>query len=124
MHPAKDGFAALPFFDDFDLSTVDILLISQYVKRFFFRIFVSLILILLRIFWIAKMKSIIKICIKNSTDRRAFRRITLANFVTSSFSLILNIYICIYEKTNEITPRPRLAYVLVFLYPSLVLCST
>lgn len=31
MHPAKDGFAALPFFDDFDLSTVDILLISQYV---------------------------------------------------------------------------------------------
>jgi hypothetical protein len=35
MHPAKDGFAALPFFDDFDLSTVDILLISQYVLLFY-----------------------------------------------------------------------------------------
>jgi cleavage and polyadenylation specificity factor subunit 3 len=35
MHPAKDGFAALPFFDDFDLSTVDILLISQYVDLSF-----------------------------------------------------------------------------------------
>ena len=34
MHPAKEGFAALPFFDDFDLSTVDILLISQYVEYF------------------------------------------------------------------------------------------
>lgn len=33
MHPAKDGFAALPFFDDFDLSTVEILLISQYVEQ-------------------------------------------------------------------------------------------
>lgn len=32
MHPAKDGFSALPFFDEFDLSTVDILLISQYVR--------------------------------------------------------------------------------------------
>jgi hypothetical protein len=31
MHPAKDGFAALPFFDEFDLSTVDVLLLSQYV---------------------------------------------------------------------------------------------
>lgn len=29
MHPAYDGLAALPFYDDFDLSTVDILLISQ-----------------------------------------------------------------------------------------------
>lgn len=29
MHPALDGFAALPFYDDFDLSTVDVLLISQ-----------------------------------------------------------------------------------------------
>ncbi|KKY28684.1 putative cleavage and polyadenylation specifity 73 kda [Phaeomoniella chlamydospora] len=29
MHTGKSGFAALPFFDDFDLSTVDILLISQ-----------------------------------------------------------------------------------------------
>lgn len=31
MHTGKEGFAALPFLDDFDLSTVDILLISQYV---------------------------------------------------------------------------------------------
>lgn len=31
MHPAKDGYAALPFFDEFDLSTVDVLLLSQYV---------------------------------------------------------------------------------------------
>lgn len=31
MHPAKEGFSALPFFDEFDLSTVDVLLISQYV---------------------------------------------------------------------------------------------
>ena len=31
MHPAYEGLAALPFFDEFDLSTVDVLLISQYV---------------------------------------------------------------------------------------------
>lgn len=31
MHPAFDGLAALPYFDEFDLSTVDVLLISQYV---------------------------------------------------------------------------------------------
>jgi cleavage and polyadenylation specificity factor subunit 3 len=30
MHPAKDGFSALPFFDEFDLSSVDILLISHF----------------------------------------------------------------------------------------------
>lgn len=35
MHPAYDGLAALPYFDDFDLSTVDILLISQYVTPLF-----------------------------------------------------------------------------------------
>lgn len=35
MHPAKEGFSALPFFDEFDLSTVDILLISQYVYSHF-----------------------------------------------------------------------------------------
>jgi cleavage and polyadenylation specificity factor subunit 3 len=29
MHPAYDGFASLPFFDEFDLGTVDVLLISQ-----------------------------------------------------------------------------------------------
>lgn len=29
MHPAYDGLAGLPFYDDFDLSTVDVLLISQ-----------------------------------------------------------------------------------------------
>ena len=31
MHPAYDGLAALPFYDEFDLSQVDVLLISQYV---------------------------------------------------------------------------------------------
>jgi hypothetical protein len=36
MHPAKEGFSALPFFDEFDLSTVDVLLISQYVFPSFF----------------------------------------------------------------------------------------
>lgn len=36
MHPAKEGFASLPFFDEFDLSTVDILLISQYVRSLSF----------------------------------------------------------------------------------------
>ncbi|EEP78089.1 predicted protein [Uncinocarpus reesii 1704] len=30
MHPAKEGFAALPFFDEFDLSTVDVLLVSHF----------------------------------------------------------------------------------------------
>jgi cleavage and polyadenylation specificity factor subunit 3 len=29
MHPAYEGLAALPFYDEFDLSTVDVLLISQ-----------------------------------------------------------------------------------------------
>lgn len=29
MHPALDGIAALPWFDEFDLSTIDVLLISQ-----------------------------------------------------------------------------------------------
>lgn len=29
MHPAHEGLAAMPFYDDFDLSTVDVLLISQ-----------------------------------------------------------------------------------------------
>lgn len=29
MHPAYDGLAALPFYDEFDLSQVDVLLISQ-----------------------------------------------------------------------------------------------
>ena len=31
MHPAYRGLAALPYYDEFDLSTVDVLLISQYV---------------------------------------------------------------------------------------------
>ena len=31
MHPAYEGLASLPYFDEFDLSTVDVLLISQYV---------------------------------------------------------------------------------------------
>ncbi|KAI9711338.1 MAG: endoribonuclease ysh1 [Bogoriella megaspora] len=30
MHPAYDGISALPFYDDFDLSTVDVLLISHF----------------------------------------------------------------------------------------------
>ncbi|KFX98185.1 hypothetical protein O988_04482 [Pseudogymnoascus sp. VKM F-3808] len=30
MHPAFDGLSALPFYDDFDLSTVDVLLISHF----------------------------------------------------------------------------------------------
>jgi cleavage and polyadenylation specificity factor subunit 3 len=29
IHPAYDGLAALPFYDEFDLSTVDVLLITQ-----------------------------------------------------------------------------------------------
>lgn len=29
QHPAYDGLAALPYFDEFDLSKVDVLLISQ-----------------------------------------------------------------------------------------------
>ncbi|KAI6778787.1 Endoribonuclease-like protein [Emericellopsis cladophorae] len=35
QHPAYDGLAALPFYDDFDLSTVDILLISQSIDYVF-----------------------------------------------------------------------------------------
>lgn len=31
MHPAYEGLSAMPFYDEFDLSTVDVLLISQYV---------------------------------------------------------------------------------------------
>ncbi|PVH95564.1 hypothetical protein DM02DRAFT_147160 [Periconia macrospinosa] len=30
MHPGHDGLAAMPFYDDFDLSTVDLLLISHF----------------------------------------------------------------------------------------------
>ena len=33
MHTGREGFSALPFYDNFDLSSVDILLISQYVDR-------------------------------------------------------------------------------------------
>ncbi|KAH0178693.1 hypothetical protein KCU90_g27927, partial [Aureobasidium melanogenum] len=29
-HPAYDGLASLPFYDEFDLSTVDILLITHF----------------------------------------------------------------------------------------------
>ena len=36
MHPSHEGLAALPYFDEFDLSTVDVLLISQYVFAFAF----------------------------------------------------------------------------------------
>ena len=31
MHPAYEGLSAMPFYDEFDLSTVDVLLVSQYV---------------------------------------------------------------------------------------------
>jgi hypothetical protein len=31
MHPAYEGLSGMPFYDEFDLSTVDVLLISQYV---------------------------------------------------------------------------------------------
>lgn len=34
MHTGREGMAAMPYFDDFDLGTVDILLISQYVFCF------------------------------------------------------------------------------------------
>ena len=34
IHPAYEGLAALPYYDEFDLSTVDVLLISQYVAIF------------------------------------------------------------------------------------------
>lgn len=33
MHTGREGMAAMPYFDDFDLGTVDILLISQYVNH-------------------------------------------------------------------------------------------
>ncbi|KAK8210782.1 beta-lactamase-like protein [Phyllosticta capitalensis] len=33
MHPAYDGLAALPFYDEFDLSQVDVLLISQILRK-------------------------------------------------------------------------------------------
>jgi hypothetical protein len=29
LHPAYEGLSAMPFYDEFDLSTVDVLLISQ-----------------------------------------------------------------------------------------------
>jgi hypothetical protein len=35
MHTGREGMSAMPYFDDFDLSTVDILLISQYVPPLF-----------------------------------------------------------------------------------------
>lgn len=35
MHPAYEGLSAMPFYDEFDLSTVDVLLISQYVHARF-----------------------------------------------------------------------------------------
>lgn len=31
MHTGKEGTEAMPYFDTFDLETIDILLISQYV---------------------------------------------------------------------------------------------
>jgi hypothetical protein len=37
MHPAYEGLSGMPFYDEFDLSTVDVLLISQYVLRSSFK---------------------------------------------------------------------------------------
>lgn len=34
MYSGRDGIAALPYFDEFDLSTIDVLLISQYVPLY------------------------------------------------------------------------------------------
>ena len=34
MHTGKEGTEAMPYFDTFDLETIDILLISQYVLSF------------------------------------------------------------------------------------------
>lgn len=34
MHPGYEGLNALPYYDEFDLGTVDVLLISQYVVTF------------------------------------------------------------------------------------------
>lgn len=41
MHTGREGMAAMPYFDDFDLGTVDILLISQYVNHFLLFLFWS-----------------------------------------------------------------------------------
>lgn len=37
MHTGKEGTEAMPYFDTFDLETIDILLISQYVLPFPFQ---------------------------------------------------------------------------------------
>jgi hypothetical protein len=41
MHTGREGMSAMPYFDDFDLSSVDILLISQYVDSPFTSIVVQ-----------------------------------------------------------------------------------
>jgi hypothetical protein len=38
MHTGKEGTEAMPYFDTFDLETIDILLISQYVLSFPFSV--------------------------------------------------------------------------------------
>jgi hypothetical protein len=38
MHTGKEGTEAMPYFDTFDLETIDILLISQYVPPFPFSV--------------------------------------------------------------------------------------
>lgn len=62
MHPAKDGFAALPFFDDFDLSSIDILVISQYVDLIILLLFYILPVFLL-CWWLGY-------CTKSEATRR------------------------------------------------------
>jgi hypothetical protein len=41
MHTGKEGTEAMPYFDTFDLETIDILLISQYVLPFPFEQYVD-----------------------------------------------------------------------------------
>lgn len=36
IHPAYSGMAALPYFDEIDPSTIDVLLVTQYVVFLFF----------------------------------------------------------------------------------------
>lgn len=34
IHPAYSGLSSLPFFDEIDPASIDILLVTQYVKEF------------------------------------------------------------------------------------------
>ena len=39
LHPAYTGIAALPFFDEIDPSTIDLLLITQYAQQYSYKKF-------------------------------------------------------------------------------------